>query len=143
MVDHFVLCIVLTEKCWAALLHKGSEFRSLLSVDSVTYFTVGCEWLTLLVLARWVHSFRGNNSESGKWIILVTVQFLRNWPPQSLDLFVAGFPVGVLECVETILIPWSRSRTSLTTAVLHIGQGCVMCDNLVKWNGAHCNCVSV
>jgi len=43
MADHFVLCIVLTEKCWVALLHKGSEFRSLLSVDSVTYFTVGCE----------------------------------------------------------------------------------------------------
>ena len=43
MVDHFVLYIVLTEKCWVALLHKGSEFSSLLSVDSVTYFTVGCD----------------------------------------------------------------------------------------------------
>ena len=29
--------------------------------------------------------------------------------------------------METILSPWSRSRTSLTAAVLHIGQGCVIC----------------
>jgi hypothetical protein len=40
MADHFVLCIVLTEKYWVALLPRGSEFRSLLSVDSVTYVSL-------------------------------------------------------------------------------------------------------
>jgi len=29
--------------------------------------------------------------------------------------------------METILIPWSQARISLTNAVLHIGQGCVIC----------------
>jgi hypothetical protein len=95
MVDHIVLCVVWTEKCWVTLLHKGSEFRSLLSVDSATYFTVSCEWLTLLVPARRIHSFHGNNSEDDEWIILV--KFLSDRPSHSPDLSVAGFSMGVLE----------------------------------------------